>query len=460
MQARIIRYNVAPETDFAYDQGMTLQRTDPAITELIKEEAKRQRDVLEMIPSENYASLAVREALGSVLTNKYSEGYPHKRYYQGNRYIDEIEDLAIARAKKLFGVPYANVQPYSGSPANSAVYMGLLKPGDTIMGLKLSGGGHLTHGHPDVTFSGTFYRSVQYDVDEYGCIDLDYVADLARRMKPAIIVVGTTAYPRIFDWKKWRAIADQVGALFLADISHIAGLVVGGVHPSPVPYADIVMFTTHKTMRGPRGAVLLVTDQGLKKDPEMGSKIDRAVFPGLQGGPHDNVTAGIAVCFAEAATPSFKIYTKHIVANAKMLAQTLIEEGYTLTTGGTDNHLMVVDLRPQGVIGNIVAEALEVANIVINRNSVPHDTNPPFYPSGIRLGTPAITTRGMGEKEMRQIGKWIAAVIREVSHYRLPKAKEERGAFLKKVRRELANNKQLQSIAKSVKILTKKFPVP
>ena len=437
-----------------------IKKMDPAIASLIEKEAKRQRDVLEMIPSENYASSAVREAVGSILANKYSEGYPHKRYYQGNRYIDDIENLAIARAKKLFGVPHANVQPYSGSPANSAVYMALLKPGDTIMGLKLSGGGHLTHGHPDVTFSGTFYRSVQYDVDEQGFIDLDYVAALAAKTKPAIIVVGTTAYPRIFDWKKWKAIADSVGALLLADISHIAGLVVGGVHPSPIPYADIVMFTTHKTMRGPRGAVLLVTGQGLVKDPKMGEKIDKAVFPGLQGGPHDNVTAAIAVCLHEASQPTFKRYAKQVVDNAKVLAATIQRQGCTLSTGGTDNHLMVVDLRPQGVIGNIAAEALEVAGIVVNRNSVPHDTNPPFYPSGIRLGTPAITTRGMGEKEMWQIGKWIAQVIREVSHYCLPKAKEERGAFLKKVRRELHQNKQMQSIAKSVKILTKKFPVP
>ncbi|MEK7587412.1 MAG: serine hydroxymethyltransferase [Patescibacteria group bacterium] len=437
-----------------------IKKMDPAIASLIEKEAKRQRDVLEMIPSENYASSAVREAVGSILANKYSEGYPHKRYYQGNRYIDDIENLAIARAKKLFGVPHANVQPYSGSPANSAVYMALLKPGDTIMGLKLSGGGHLTHGHPDVTFSGTFYRSVQYDVDEQGFIDLDYVAALAAKTKPAIIVVGTTAYPRIFDWKKWKAIADSVGALLLADISHIAGLVVGGVHTSPIPYADIVMFTTHKTMRGPRGAVLLVTGQGLVKDPKMGEKIDKAVFPGLQGGPHDNVTAAIAVCLHEASQPTFKRYAKQVVDNAKVLAATIQRQGCTLSTGGTDNHLMVVDLRPQGVIGNIAAEALEVAGIVVNRNSVPHDPNPPFYPSGIRLGTPAITTRGMKEKEMKQIGEWIAQVIREVSHYCLPKAKEERGAFLKKVRRELHQNKQLQSIAKSVKILTKKFPVP
>lgn len=439
---------------------MKQQNGDTEISRLIKLESKRQRDGLEMIPSENYASKAVREALGSVLTNKYSEGYPRKRYYQGNRYIDEIEELAIERAKKLFGVPHANVQPYSGSPANSAVYMALLKPGDTIMGLKLTAGGHLTHGHPLVTFSGTFYRSVQYDVDEHGFIDMDYVADLAKKEKPKMIVVGTTAYPRIFDWKSWREIAGSVGAYFLADISHIAGLIVGGVHPSPSPYADILMATTHKTLRGPRGALLMVTGPGLVTDPRMGEKIDKAVFPGLQGGPHDNVTAAIAACLHEAAQPAFKHYTQQVVTNAKILAETIQRQGCTLSTGGTDNHLMVVDLRPQGVIGNIAAEALEVAGIVVNRNSVPHDPNPPFYPSGIRLGTPAITTRGMKEKEMKQIGKWIAGVIREVSHYRLPETKEERGKFLKTVRAELQKNKQLQAIRKSVKILTSKFPVP
>lgn len=438
----------------------TLHQSDSSLAKLINAESRRQREVLEMIPSENYASKAVREALGSVLTNKYSEGYPRRRYYQGNRFIDEIEELAIERARKLFVVPHVNVQPYSGSPANSAVYMALLSPGDTIMGLKLTAGGHLTHGHPQVTFSGTFYRSVQYDVDKNGFIDMEYVAALAKKEKPKMIVVGTTAYPRIFDWKTWREIADSVGAYFLADISHIAGLIVGGVHPTPAPYADILMATTHKTLRGPRGALLMVTGPGLVKDPAMGDKIDKAVFPGLQGGPHDNVTAAIAVCLHEASQPSFKHYTKQVVTNAKVLAETIQRQGCTLSTNGTDNHLMVVDLRPQGVIGNIAAEALEVANIVVNRNSVPHDPNPPFYPSGIRLGTPAITTRGMKEKEMQVIGEWIAQVIREVSHYRLPPAKEERGTFLKKIRKELQKNKQLRAIHKSVTILTSKFPVP
>lgn len=439
---------------------MNLSYNDPQIKKLILLEEKRQREVLEMIPSENYASRAVREALGSVLTNKYSEGYPQKRYYQGNRFIDEIEELAIERAKKLFGVPYANVQPYSGSPANSAVYMALLAPGDTIMGLKLTAGGHLTHGHPNVTFSGTFYRSVQYDVEENGLIDMDKAAALAKKEKPKMIVVGTTAYPRFFDWKRWREIADGIGAYFLADISHIAGLIIGGVHPSPAPYADILMATTHKTLRGPRGAILMVTGRDPVNHQQLAEKIDKAVFPGLQGGPHDNVTAAIAVCLHEAAQPAFKRYAKQVVDNARVLADTLQGQGLALSTGGTDNHLMVVDLRPQGVIGNIAAEALEAAGIVVNRNSVPHDPNPPFYPSGIRLGTPAITTRGMKENEMRQIGKWIAQVIREISHYRLPENKEERGVFLKKVRLEMENNKQLQSIRHSVTILTKKFPVP
>lgn len=439
---------------------MKLQSVDPEIDALINKEETRQKDVLEMIPSENYASPAVRAALGSVLTNKYSEGYAHKRYYQGNKYVDEIEKLAIERAKKIFGTPHANVQPYSGSPANAAVYFGLLNPGDTIMGLKLSAGGHLTHAHPNITFSGKYFRSVQYDVDEKGWINHDEVEKLAVFEKPNIIVVGTTAYPRIFDWARWKKIADSVGAFLLADISHIVGLVVGGQHPSPVPFVDIVMTTTHKTLRGPRGAILLVTSEGLKKDPEMGLKIDRAVFPGLQGGPHDNVTAAIAVSLKEADSPEFKTYTKQIVENAGVLSEALIKEGLTLTTGGTDNHLMVIDLRPQGVIGNVVAEALEVAGIVVNRNSVPHDPNPPFYPSGIRLGTPAITTRGMGEKEMVQISKWIAAVIGEVSHYRLPKEKDERPEFFKSYQSELRKNKALLSIAESVKFLTRKFPVP
>jgi len=433
---------------------------DHEISRLIASEAKRQQDVLEMIPSENYASLAVREALGSVLTNKYSEGYPHKRYYQGNRFVDEIEDIAINRAKKLFGVPHVNVQPYSGSPANAAVFFALLQPKDAIMGLKLSAGGHLTHGHPDITFSGKYFTSSQYDVEEDGMINLEKVAAMAKAVKPRMIVVGTTAYPRVYDWRAWRQIADDVGAYLLADISHIAGLVVGGVHPSPVPFADIVMTTTHKSLRGPRGAMLMVTDTGLAKDPAMAEKIDKAVFPGFQGGPHDNVTAAIAVALEEASQPSFTTYAHQVVKNASVLAETLLNKGIALTTGGTDNHLMVIDLRPQKVIGNIVAEALEVAGIVVNKNSVPHDSNPPFYPSGVRLGTPAVTTRGMKEEEMKKIGSWISTVISEVSHYRLPDTKEGRLGFLSGVKKELQVNNTLLNIKDEVIVLCKNFLVP
>lgn len=437
-----------------------IKKVDPEIEYLIKKEEQRQKDVLEMIPSENYASSAVLSALGSVLTNKYSEGYPFHRYYQGNKYIDEIETLAIERCKKLFKVPHANVQPYSGSPANTAVYFALLNPGDKIMGLKLSGGGHLTHGHPGVTFSGKYFKSVQFNVEPDGWLDMDKVAKLARQEKPRMLVVGTTAYPRFLDWKKWRQIADSIGALLLADIAHVAGMVVGEAYPTPVPYVDVVMFTTHKTIRGPRGAVLMVTKRGLAKDPDMGKKIDRAVFPGLSGGPHDNVTAAMAVCFKEAATPAFKKYAKQIVKNAKTLEKTLKQHGLKLTTDGTDSHLIVIDLRDKQVIGNIVAEALEVAQIVANYNTVPHDQNPPMYPSGVRLGTPIVTTRGMKEKEMKQIGKWIAEVIGEVDHYRLPEVKEERSKFVRTVKVQLWKNIKLLAIGKKVKSLCKKFPVP
>lgn len=432
---------------------------DTDIASLIAEETRRQQETLAMIPSENIVSPAVRDALGSVLTNKYSEGYSHKRYYQGNKTIDKVEDIAIERAKTLFSVPHVNVQPYSGSPANSAVYFGLLNPGDTIMGLKLSGGGHLTHGHPDITFSGRYFRSVQYDVTNEGFIDMEAVARQATQEKPHLIVVGTTAYPRMYDWAAWRAVADSVGALLLADISHIAGLVVGGVHPSPVPFADVVMTTTHKSLRGPRGAMLMVTERGLKKDPAMADKIDKAVFPGLQGGPHDNVTAAIAVALYEASQPSFTEYAKQVVLNAKTLADTLLSGGITLTTGGTDNHLMVIDLRPQGTVGNVVAEALEYAGIVVNKNSVPHDTNPPFYPSGIRLGTPALTTRGMKEKEMAQIGKWIIDVIVRMRAFQLPETKDARRTFMSSVRKELADDAILHEIAVQVAKLCAAFPL-
>ncbi len=380
------------------------------IFDLIKQEEKRQQETLMMIASENYSSKAVRAALGSVLGHKYSEGYPGRRYYQGNIVADEIENLAIERAKELFNVPHVNVQPYSGSPANAAVLMGLLNPGDKIMGLALSSGGHLTHGYPNITFSGKFFNSVQYSVGEDGIIDYTKLAKLVKNEKPKLIIAGTTAYPRILNWKLFAEIADSVDAILMADIAHIAGLVAGGVHPSPVNYAHVVTTTTHKTLRGPRGALIMVTKKGIKKDPEMPKKIDRAVFPGLQGGPHNNQTAAIAVCLNEALETSFKNYAKQVVANAKVLASELKKYGFDIVSGGTDNHLMVVDLRPKNLTGKDFAIQLENANIIVNYNTVPFDPNPPMNPSGIRIGTPALTTRGMKEPEMKKIAKWISEI--------------------------------------------------
>lgn len=384
-----------------------LQRTDPEIYELIRQEERYQLESVRLIPSENYVSKAVLEATGSVLTNKYSEGYAGRRYYEGQRYIDPIETIAIERAKALFGAEHANVQPYSGSPANLAVYFALLKPGDTIMGLALPHGGHLTHGW-NVSITGTFWRSVQYTVDpKTHLIDYDAVRDLARRERPQIIVAGATAYPRQFDFAAFADIAKEVGAYFLADISHIAGLIVGGVHPDPVPYADVVTTTTHKTLRGPRGAMILCRE-------ELAERIDRAVFPGLQGGPHNHTTAAIAVALKEASTPEFKQYARQVVANARTLAAELRERGFDLVSGGTDNHLILIDLTNKGVIGKKAAKALDRAGIVCNYNTVPYDPRKPFSPSGIRLGTPAVTSRGMDEAAMRQIAAWIDQVIANV----------------------------------------------
>lgn len=437
-----------------------LKKTDPKIKKLIELEEKRQRDVLEMIPSENYASSAVREALSSVLTNKYSEGYPKKRYYQGNRFADDVEILAEERTKKLFGVPHANVQPYSGSPANAAVYLALLEPfRDKIMGLSLPYGGHLTHGAP-VSFSGKYFKVIPYELNKRGIIDYDDVEKQALKEKPKIIVCGATAYPRIIDFERFGKIADSIGAYLFADISHIAGLIVGGVHPSPVDYAHIIMTTTHKTLRGPRGAMLMVTDKGLKKDSELADKIDKAVFPGLQGGPHDNQTAAIAVALKEASEPEFKKYAKQIILNSKALANHLIKNSFQLASGGTDNHLILIDLRNKGVNGAIAAFALEVANIVVNKNAVPNDTMPPFYPSGIRLGTPAITTRGMKERDMEKIGEWITRAIKEIQNTSLPAKKEDRSKYFGNLKKELSKNHQLLKIAAEVKSFTQKFPLP
>ena len=437
-----------------------LKKTDPGIFELIKKEEKRTASTLEMIPSNNYPSRAVLEALGSILNYKYSEGYPKKRYYQGQKFADAAEILCQERAKKLFGVPHVNVQPYSGSPANTAVYFALLTPfKDKIMGLSLAFGGHLTHGSP-VSFSGKYFKIVSYQLNGQGLLDYSAIERLAIKESPKIIVCGATAYPRIIDFKRFGEIADKVGAYLLADVSHITGLIIAGVHPSPVPYAHIIMTTTHKTLRGPRGAMIMVTAKGLRKDPELGNKIDKAVFPGLQGGPHDNQTAAIAVALREASLPAFKKYGQQIVKNARALAKELITYNFKLVSGGTDNHLLLIDLSNKKVNGAVAALALEVAGIVVNKNAVPNDRMPPFYPSGIRLGTPAITTRGMKEREMVTIAEWINMVIGEVSNQELPNDKEARKEFFKQFRLKVWKNQKLLGIAKEIKTLCSKFPLP
>ncbi|MBI2049973.1 MAG: serine hydroxymethyltransferase [Candidatus Staskawiczbacteria bacterium] len=409
---------------------MKLKNKDPQIARLINLEENRQKTSLEMIPSENHSSPAVREALGSLLTDKYAEGYPGKRYYAGLKYYDTLENLCIKRAKKLFKVVYANVQPYSGSPANAAVYMAVCRPGDTIMGMALPMGGHLTHGWK-VNFSAKFFKAVQYGVDQKtGLINYDEVEKLAKESKPKLIWVGATAYPRIFDWKKLGNIADSVGAYLAADIAHIAGLVAGFAHPSPVPYVHIITTTTHKTLRGPRGGIIMVTQKGIDKDPELPQKIDKAIFPGFQGGPHMHQIAAIAVCLKETGTGNFKKYARQIVKNAKVLAEELKNYGFNLVSGGTDNHLILIDLRNKNITGPEAQDLLEAAGITINKNSIPYDPAPPFKPSGIRLGTPAITSRGMKEKEMKKIASWINDVIS--NHQSVKKIKTEIKKFCKK----------------------------
>lgn len=416
---------------------------DKEIAELIALEAARQAHGLEMIPSENHASADVMAASGSILTDKYSEGYPGARYYGGCEFVDRVENIARDRAKKLFGVSHANVQAYSGSPANMAVYFALLNPGDTVMGLELYFGGHMTHGLK-VNFSGTLYRSVQYQTGPDGYLDYDAMQKMAEKEKPKLLVVGATAYPRIFDWKRLRAIADSVDAFLLADISHIAGLVVGGVHPSPAGIADVIMTTTHKTLRGPRGALILCNGNPSKplKKPErtkenLPSLIDRAIIPGLQGGPHNHQTAAIAVALREAAQPEFKEYAAQIVKNAKKLASELTARGYDLVTGGTDNHLLLADLTSKGVSGKEAENALGKAGITVNKNTVPFDKRSPFDPSGIRMGTPAITSRGLKEEHMVQIADWIDQAI---------------------TNRE--DDKLLNTLSNEVGELTRHFPLP
>jgi glycine hydroxymethyltransferase len=409
-----------------------IAKTDPELARLIEQEARREFEKIRLIPSENYVSVAVLEASGSVLTNKYSEGYPGRRYYEGQQFIDVIEAMAVQRAQALFGVEHANVQPYSGSPANLAVYLAFAKPGDTIMGMSLPMGGHLTHGWP-VSVTGKWFHSVQYGVRaDTGRLDLDEVRDLARRERPKLIFCGGTAVPRTIDFPAFAEIAAEVGAVLVADIAHIAGLVAGGAHPSPAGYADVITTTTHKTLRGPRGAMIMST-------AEHAAALDKAVFPGLQGGPHDQTTAALAVALQEAAQPGFRDYAHQVVANARALAAALTARGYDLVSGGTDNHLILVDLTRQGIGGKPAARALDRAGVELNYNTVPYDRRKPFDPSGIRLGTPAITTRGLGEEHMPAIAAWINDAITAV-------AKEDEAA--------------LDGIAQEVRDLLAAFPMP
>ena len=411
---------------------MSLAQTDPEIARLIDAERERQQRKIRLIPSENYVSRAVLEATGSELTNKYSEGYAGKRYYEGQQIVDQVETLAIERAKTLFGSEHANVQPYSGSPANLAVYAAFCEPGDTIMGMALPAGGHLTHGW-GVSVTGKWFRPVRYGVRrDTGTVDMDEVRTLARQERPKLIFCGGTAVPRVIDFPAFAAIAEEVGAVLVADIAHIAGLVAGGAHPSPVGHAPVVTTTTHKSLRGPRGAMILT-------EAAHAAAIDKAVFPGLQGGPHNHTTAAIAVALHEASQPEFRDYAQSVVANAKALADELTAHGFDLVSGGTDNHLLLIDLTNKGIGGKPAAKALDRAGIVVNYNTVPEDPRPPFNPSGIRIGTPAVTTRGMTETDMRTIARLIDRVINAVA---------------------ADNESELEVIAQEGADLTAAYPVP
>jgi glycine hydroxymethyltransferase len=407
-----------------------LEQNDPEIYRLVQLEEQRQRNSIRLIPSENYTSKAVREATGSWFTNKYSEGYPGKRYYEGQQNTDVVEDLARQRAKKLFGADHANVQPHSGSPANLAAYLTLAEPGDTIMGLALPDGGHLTHGWK-VSITGKLFNSVQYGVHpETGRFDYDRIAEMAKEHKPKIIICGATAYSREIEFDKFAEIAKSVGASLVADMAHISGLVAGGVHMNPVPYADIITTTTHKTLRGPRGGMMLCKEEHAKK-------MDKTVFPGLQGGPHMHSISAIAVALKEASTPAFAEYAKQIIKNARAMAEKLLEYGFNLVSGGTDNHLILIDLRNKNIPGKKLSQALSKAGIYTNCNSVPQDTAPPFNPSGLRIGTPAITTRGFKEQQAQQIASWINEVAENIE-----------------------NEPVFEKIKRQVEQLCEQFPVP
>lgn len=436
-----------------------VKKVDKEMADLIRKECQRQEKTLMMIPSENIASQAVQQAVGTCLGNKYAEGYPNKRYYQGQEFVDKIEKLTKERAEKAFGVPHANVQPLSGSPANLAVYLGILDPGDTIMGLDLAHGGHLTHGSK-VSASGIYYNSVSYTLSKRGRMDYAAIEKLALKHKPKILVAGITAYPLQVDWAKFARIAKKVDAYLMTDVAHLSGLIVAGAYPSPAPYAHIITTTTHKTLRGPRGAMILVTEKGLKKNPDLAKIIDSAVFPRLQGGPHINSIAGIGIALKEAMTSKFKKYGAQVVKNSQTLAEELKNMDFKLVAGGSNTHLILIDLQNKGMIGNLAAEALEAANIVLNRNSVPFDPNPPFYPSGIRMGTPGITSRGMREKEMVKLAGWINDVIADVAEIKQQQEisfdQEKKKAVRKKV---IAKSKKVKEVKTKVLDLCKRFPV-
>lgn len=430
---------------------------------LIRREEKRQRETLMMIPSENYVSPAVRRALGSVLTNKYAEGYPGKRYYQGNSVIDGVEELAIDRAKRLFKTPHANVQPHSGCEANLAILAAICRVGDPILSQHLSMGGHLSMGQT-ASVTSKYYTPYYYGLTKDGEINWPELEKQAEKYQPKIVFCGGTGYTRIFQFDRYSRIADKIGAYFVADISHIPGLVVGGVHPSPVPYAHVVMTTTHKTLRGPRGAMILVTEKGLKKDPLLAEKIDKAVFPGLQGGPHENNIAALAVALAEASRPAFKKYARQIVKNSRALAERLKSHHFKLIGNGSENHMIWIDLNNKGIDGWTAAWALEAAGIIANRQVIPFDPRPPYYPSGLRLGTPALTTRGMKEKEMEKIADWINEVIEHLGKLDLEdigspdREKDQRAR--KKFKKEVFLSPAIRKIGRQVKQLALKFPVP
>ena len=439
-----------------------ISQSDTSIATIIKKEKLRQTTQLQMIPSENYASAAVRDAVGSILMNKYSEGQPNKRYYQGMKYVDELELLVEQRALDLFKLNpdewHVNVQPYSGSPANAEILMALLKPKDKIMAMYLTDGGHISHGwsfkERPLSFASKFFTIEFYHVDQKTKVfDYDEIEKQAKKAKPNILISGGTAYPRDINHKKMGKIAHSVGAYYLADVSHEAGLVAANVNASPFKYADVVMMTTHKTLRGPRGAMILARKILIEQ-------IDKAVFPGLQGGPHNHTIAGIGIALSEAMKPEFKIYAKQIIKNAQTLALELKKRGYEIVSGGTDKHLVLIDLRNKDISGKIPARALEMANIICNFNTVPFDSAPPLYPSGLRLGTPAITTRGMKEKEMKKIAVWIDQVITETLEFKLPSDRKERSLFVKNAMKKLEKNKIIKQVAREVKQLTSKFLIP